>query len=82
MGSSCARGTVEPLAKPRLVPVRHDSETMFTDRVRVRMRAAVEGEQEVLLLQAIAREETALESREHGCLLARGVTIRVLRVEA
>ena len=82
MGSSCARGTVEPLAKPRLVPVRHDGKTGLADRVCVRMGAAVEGEQEVLLLQAIAREEAALEAREHGCLLPRGVTFRVLRVEA
>jgi len=70
------------MAKPRLVLVRHDGKTGLADRVRVRMRAAVEGEQEVLLLQTIAREEAALESREHGCLLAPGVTFRVLRVEA
>ena len=82
MRHSCARGTVEPMAKPRLVLVRHDGKTGLADRVRVRMRAAVEGEQEVLLLQTIAREEAALESREHGCLLAPGVTFRVLRVEA
>ena len=42
----------------------------------------MEGEQEVLLHQTIARKETAHEALEHGRLLARGVTMRVLRVEA
>ena len=79
---SCARGAVEPLAKPRLVLVRHDGKAVLADRVCVLVRAAVEGEQEVLLPQAIAREEAALEALEHGRLLARGVTMRVLRVEA
>ena len=57
---SCARGAVKPLAKPRLVLVRHYGKAVLADRVCVLMRAAVEGEQDVLLLQAVEREEVAL----------------------